>query len=103
MNLLATFAGHVKRLRRPRVLVDGTRFMMDPANLNDVWRDASRGRDLQCHRHVRADHNGERQRRADRSRLRSRLHRGRKVLQRELWHIAEAQGITAAAAVAEAN
>jgi RNA polymerase sigma-70 factor (ECF subfamily) len=31
--------------------------------------------------------------------VRSRLHRGRKMLQRELWHIAEAQGITAAAAV----
>jgi hypothetical protein len=38
---LATFAGHVERLRRPRVLVDGTRFMMDPANLNDAWRDAN--------------------------------------------------------------
>jgi hypothetical protein len=38
---LATFAGHVERLRRPRVLIDGTRFMMDPANLNDAWRDAN--------------------------------------------------------------
>jgi hypothetical protein len=38
---LATFAGHVERFRRPRVLVDGTRFMMDPANLNDDWRDAN--------------------------------------------------------------
>jgi hypothetical protein len=23
------------------VLIDGTRFMMDPANLNDAWRDAN--------------------------------------------------------------
>ena len=38
---LATFAGHVERLRRPRVLIDGTRFMMDPTNLNDAWRDAN--------------------------------------------------------------
>jgi hypothetical protein len=38
---LATFAGHVERLRRPRVLVDGTRFMMDPANVNNEWRDAN--------------------------------------------------------------
>ena len=38
---LATFAGHVERLRRRRVLIDGTRFMMDPANLNDAWRDAN--------------------------------------------------------------
>jgi hypothetical protein len=38
---LTTFAGHVERLRRPRVLVDGTRFMMDPSNLNDEWRDAN--------------------------------------------------------------
>jgi hypothetical protein len=35
---LATFAGHVERLRRPGVLVDGTRFMMDPSNLDDEWR-----------------------------------------------------------------
>ena len=28
--------------------------------------------------------------------VRSRLHRGRKALQRELWHIAEEHGITAA-------
>jgi hypothetical protein len=38
---LATFAAHVERLHRPRVLVDGTRFLMDPANLNDAWRDAN--------------------------------------------------------------
>ena len=38
---LATFAAYVERLRRARVLVDGTRFMMDPANLNDAWRDAN--------------------------------------------------------------
>jgi hypothetical protein len=30
-----------KRLHRPRLLIDGTRFMMDPANLNDAWRDAN--------------------------------------------------------------
>jgi hypothetical protein len=38
---LATFAEHVERQRRPRVLVDGTRFMMDPANLDEAWRDAN--------------------------------------------------------------
>jgi hypothetical protein len=38
---LATFAGHVEELRRPRVLIDGTRFMMDPANVDDAWRDAN--------------------------------------------------------------
>jgi hypothetical protein len=38
---LQTFAGHVERLHRPRVLVDGTRFLMDPANLDDAWRDAN--------------------------------------------------------------
>jgi hypothetical protein len=38
---LATFAGHLEQLHRPRVLVDGTRFMMDPANLNTEWRDAN--------------------------------------------------------------
>ena len=38
---LTTFAAHVLRLRRARVLIDGTRFMMDPANLDDAWRDAN--------------------------------------------------------------
>ena len=38
---LTTFSGQVERLRRPRVLIDGTRFMMDPANLDDAWRDAN--------------------------------------------------------------
>jgi len=38
---LTTFAAHVERLGRPRVLIDGTRFMMDPANLDDAWRDAN--------------------------------------------------------------
>ena len=36
---LTTFAAHVVRLHRPRVLIDGTRFMMDPANLDDAWRE----------------------------------------------------------------
>jgi hypothetical protein len=38
---LKTFAAHVERLHRPRALIDGTRFMMDPANLDDAWRDAN--------------------------------------------------------------
>jgi hypothetical protein len=38
---LATFADHVERVHSPRVLVDGIRFMMDPANVNDAWRDAN--------------------------------------------------------------
>jgi hypothetical protein len=37
---LKTFAAHVERLQSPRVLIDSTRFMMDPANLDDAWRDA---------------------------------------------------------------
>jgi hypothetical protein len=38
---LTTFADHVERLHRPRVLIDGTRFMMDPANVDDAWRDTN--------------------------------------------------------------
>jgi hypothetical protein len=38
---LARLAGRLEQLRRPRVLIDGTRFMMDPANLDDAWRDAN--------------------------------------------------------------
>jgi hypothetical protein len=38
---LATFAGCVERARRPAVLVDGTRFLMDPANSDCAWRDAN--------------------------------------------------------------
>ena len=38
---LATFAGQLEDLQRPLVLVDGTRFLMDPANLNEEWRDAN--------------------------------------------------------------
>jgi hypothetical protein len=38
---LKTFASHVERLHSPRVLIDGTRFMMDPRNLDDAWRDAN--------------------------------------------------------------
>jgi hypothetical protein len=37
---LATFAGQLEQLGRPRVLVDATRFMMDRARMDDEWRDA---------------------------------------------------------------
>ena len=37
---LAAFAGQLEQLRRPTVLVDATRFLMDRANLDDEWRDA---------------------------------------------------------------
>ena len=37
---LTTFAGQVERFRRPGVLVDATRFWLDPAKVNDDWRDA---------------------------------------------------------------
>jgi hypothetical protein len=37
---LTTFAGHVEQLRRPRVLVDASRFMMDRTQMDDAWRDA---------------------------------------------------------------
>lgn len=38
---LTTFAGWVERLHRPGVLVDGTSFLMDPANSDGPWRDAN--------------------------------------------------------------
>ena len=38
---LTTFAGYVERLRRPGALVDGTSFLMDPANSDGPWRDAN--------------------------------------------------------------
>ena len=38
---LTTFAGFVERLRRPEVLIDGTSFLMNPANSNAQWRDAN--------------------------------------------------------------
>jgi hypothetical protein len=38
---LSTFAGHVEQLRRPGVLVDGTSFRMNPANMDAEWRDAN--------------------------------------------------------------
>jgi hypothetical protein len=38
---LAEFAGHVERARRPGVIVDTTRFLMDRANMDDEWRDAN--------------------------------------------------------------
>jgi hypothetical protein len=38
---LAMFAGHLEQLRRASVLVDATRFAMDPARMDDEWRDAN--------------------------------------------------------------
>ena len=38
---LSTFADHVGRLHRPRVLVDGTNFRMNPAFMDGDWRDAN--------------------------------------------------------------
>lgn len=37
---LANFATQVERLRRPGILVDATRFLLDPAKMSDEWRDA---------------------------------------------------------------
>jgi hypothetical protein len=37
---LAGFAGAVERLRQAGILVDGTRFLMDPGNNDMEWRDA---------------------------------------------------------------
>src|SRR5260370_42012246 len=37
---LETFASHVEQLRRSSVLVDATRFGMDPARMDDEWRGA---------------------------------------------------------------
>src|SRR6516164_535432 len=36
---LAAFATQVERLRRPGILVDATRFLMDRAKMNSEWRD----------------------------------------------------------------
>lgn len=38
---LTTFADHVGRLRRPRVLIDATNFKMNPAFMDGDWRDAN--------------------------------------------------------------
>ena len=38
---LAAFAKEVERLRWPGILVDATRFLMDPANMSGEWRDAN--------------------------------------------------------------
>jgi hypothetical protein len=38
---LRTFAEHVGRLRRSRVLIDGTSFKMNPAFMDGAWRDAN--------------------------------------------------------------
>ena len=38
---LTAFAKEVQRLRRPGILVDATRFLMDPAKMNSEWRDAN--------------------------------------------------------------
>jgi len=36
---LAGFAAEVERRKQPGILVDATRFLMDPANMNEQWRD----------------------------------------------------------------
>ena len=36
---LATFAGYEEKLRRRGVLIDGTSFLMDPANSDGEWRE----------------------------------------------------------------
>ena len=38
---LQTFAARVDRLRRRRVLIDGTSFRMNPAFMDGAWRDAN--------------------------------------------------------------
>ena len=38
---LTAFAKEVQRLRRPGILVDATRFLMDPAKMSSDWRDAN--------------------------------------------------------------
>ncbi len=38
---LAEFAGCVERFRRSGVLVDGTSFRLNPANMDGPWRDAN--------------------------------------------------------------
>ena len=37
---LMTFAKQVEAVRRPGILVDATRFLLDPAHMNAQWRDA---------------------------------------------------------------
>jgi hypothetical protein len=37
---LTTFARQVEQTRRPGILVDATRFLMDPAHMSAEWRDA---------------------------------------------------------------
>jgi hypothetical protein len=36
---LAGFAAEAEQRQRPGILVDATRFLMDPANMNAQWRD----------------------------------------------------------------
>jgi hypothetical protein len=36
---LAGFAAEVERRKQPGILVDATRFLMNPANMNEQWRD----------------------------------------------------------------
>ena len=38
---LEIFADHVGRLRRSRILIDGTNFKMNPAFMDGEWRDAN--------------------------------------------------------------
>jgi hypothetical protein len=38
---LTMFAGQVELVRRPGVLVDSTRFLMDPGLMNAEWRDTN--------------------------------------------------------------
>ena len=38
---LSTFAEQTERARRRGALIDGTSFLMDPANLDGEWRDAN--------------------------------------------------------------
>jgi hypothetical protein len=38
---LSIFADHVVRLRRSRVLIDGTNFKTNPAFMDGAWRDAN--------------------------------------------------------------
>jgi hypothetical protein len=38
---LATFADYADRCHRPGALIDGTSFQMDPANMDEQWRDAN--------------------------------------------------------------
>jgi hypothetical protein len=38
---LSIYADHVERARRRGALVDGTSFLMAPANMDEAWRDAN--------------------------------------------------------------